>query len=463
MIKEVMKVNDNIFRAYDLRGIYGEELNEKTSYYIGVAFGNNIKAKGKTVAIVGYDNRASSVSLSKNLISGIVDVGIDVINIGLVTTPMFSYAREYFNISSGIVVTASHSPSEYNGMKIAFDESGRIYGDIIQSFKEEVKGFINHFDRSTRGIVKEVNIRDPYLQMLSEKITLGNRKLKVVIDCGNGTGSIIAEEVFKRAGCEVIPLYCDSDSKFPNHHPDPAVEKNVEDLKTMVASHKADLGIGFDGDADRVGLVDEKGQMVFGDMVMAIICRDLMPRLTDKKVLIDVKCSKALEDEIVKLGGKAVYSRTGHSYMKKIMDDEHFVFGGELSGHFFFSDEFYGYDDGMYAALRLLRILSNTDKPFSGLLDGLNKYYATPEIIVKATDNTKFKIIDEVVSYAKNRNYETLTIDGTRVLFSDGWALMRASNTGPNITMRFEAVSEERLSAIKDEFEQVLKSIMEKH
>jgi len=463
MIKEVMKVNENIFRAYDLRGIYGEELDEKTSYYIGVAFGNNIKQKGKTEAIIGYDNRFSSISLCEKLIEGINDAGVSVVNIGLVTTPMFYYARIYLNIPSGIVITASHSPSIYNGMKIALDEEGCIYGEMIQAFKEEVKSVINNFSSTSKGSVKNVDIKDAYLEMLQEKITLGNRKIKVVIDCGNGTGSIVAEEIFKNAGCEVVPLFCDSDPSFPNHHPDPAVEDNLTALKEKVLSTHADLGIGFDGDADRVGIIDELGQMIYSDMFMAIIWRDLMPRLTDKKALLDIKCSKALEDEIVKLGGKPVYNRTGHSYMKKAMRDGGFAFGGELSGHVFFADEFYGHDDGMYAALRLLRILSNTDKPLSSLLDGINKYYATPEIMVKVTDDTKFKIIEEVISYAKDKKYEMLTLDGIRVLFSDGWALIRASNTGPNLSMRFEAVTEDRLEAIQKEFATVLEDIMKKY
>ncbi|MDD4411668.1 MAG: phosphomannomutase/phosphoglucomutase [Bacilli bacterium] len=458
-----MKVKENIFRAYDLRGIYGEELDEKTSYYIGVAFGNNIKQKGKKEAIIAYDNRASSISLCEKLIEGITDTGISVVNIGLATTPMFYYARIYLNIPSGIIITASHSPSIYNGMKIALDEEGCIYGEMIQDFKEEVKGVLDNFAPISKGSVKEFDIKDAYLLMLKEKITLGNRKIKVVIDCGNGTGSIVAEEIFKNAGCEVVPLFCDSDPNFPNHHPDPAVEENLKVLKETVLSTKADLGIGFDGDADRIGIIDEQGKMIFSDMFMVIIWRDLMPRLTDKKGLIDVKCSKALEDEIVKLGGKPVYNRTGHSYMKKAMRDGGFAFGGELSGHVFFADEFYGHDDGMYAALRLLRILSNKDKPLSSLLDGINKYYATPEIMAKATDDTKFKIIDEVIAYAKQKNYEMLTLDGVRVLFNDGWALIRASNTGPNLSMRFEAVTEDRLEEIKEEFTTVLEEVMKKY
>lgn len=459
-----MKVNGNIFRAYDLRGIYGSELDDNGAYYIGVAFGLHIKSEGKDKAIVGHDNRSSSPSISENLINGITDTGIDVIDIGLAMTPMFSYAREYLKVPSGIMITASHSPSAYNGMKVYFNEEGRIYGEIIQAFKEESQKVLNNYKPDgPKGTVETFDMREPYIEMIKDKIKLGDRKIKVVIDCGNGSGSIIAKEAYESVGCEVVPLFCDSDPTFPNHHPDPAVEENMVALKQKVVEVKADLGVAFDGDADRVGIVDENGHMVYMDLYTAIICRDLLPRIDSKKVLIDIKCSKALEDEVVKLGGEPVYSRTGHSYMVQAMRKNNIVFGCELAGHVYFDDEFYGYDDGLYAGLRLIRILSNTDKSVSHLLDGINKYYATPEIIVKATDDTKFKIVSDIVDYTKEKGYNSLTIDGVRVLFSDGWALVRASNTGPNLTMRFEAISEERLTEIKNEFEQVLESVMKKY
>lgn len=456
-------MKENIFRAYDIRGIYKEELDESLAYYIGLTFGKIIKNKGKKTAIVGYDNRLSSIPLSDKLIEGITNAGIEVINIGLVTSPMFYYAREYYQIPSGIVVTASHSPSIYNGMKIAFDEEGSIFGEVIQEFKEEIKQVMNESFVIEKGNVIHKDIKEAYLEMLKSKITLGDRKIKVVIDCGNGTASIVAREVFESIGCEVVPLYCDSDPNFPNHHPDPAVESNMEDLKSKVLEVGADLGIGLDGDADRIGVIDEKGKMIYADMYMAIIWRDLMPRLTVKKALLDIKCSKALEDEIRKLGGIPVFNRTGHSYMKKAMKEGSFAFGGELSGHVFFADEFFGYDDGIYAALRLIRILSNTNKPISSLLDGINKYYATPEILIKVTDNNKLDIVNDIISYAKSACYEMLTIDGVRVLFDDGWALIRASNTGPNLTTRYEALTEDRLKEIKEEFTNALNNAIAKY
>lgn len=453
-------MNENIFRAYDIRGVYNTELDEKTAYYIGVAFGNNIKYKGMKKSIVGFDNRISSIPLSENLIKGIIDTGVDVIDIGLVTTPMFYYAREYLQVPSGIMVTASHSPAEYNGMKIALDEQGCMYGEIIQLFKEEVKSSMINFEKQALGKTENIDIKDSYLKMLNEKITLGNRKLKVVVDCGNGTGSVVAVDAFKNAGCEVIPLYCDLDSRFPNHHPDPAVEKNNEQLKAKVISEHADLGLALDGDADRIGVIDERGQMIYADMYMIIILRNLMPKMIDKKALLDIKCSKSLEDEIIKLGGKPIFHRTGPSYIKKTMREQKILFGGEFSGHMFFADEYYGYDDGIYAGLRLLRILSNTDKSLSMLLDGITKYYGTPEMLVKVTDESKNNIVNGVIAYVKDKQYKALTIDGVRVCFDDGWALVRASNTGPNLTMRFEAISKERVEQIKNEFESVIRSLI---
>lgn len=455
-------MNENIFKAYDIRGIYGDELTDEIAYYIGIAFGQKLVSLNKEIAIVGCDNRISSKPLKEALIKGILLTGIDIIDIGMVTTPIFYYAREYLEIPAGIVITASHSPAIYNGMKLSFDENGRIYGDGIQAFKEDVKKVMSGFIPKESGHLKLFNMEDEYKALMKEKITLGPRKLKVVVDCGNGTASIIAKDIFEEVGCEVVPLFCESDSSFPNHHPDPAVEENMIFLKNKVLETHADLGIAFDGDADRVGIIDELGHMVFADMYMAIILRDLLPKLTDKRALMDIKCSKALEDEIIKLGGTPVYNRPGNSYMIKTMKEQNILVGVELAGHIFFADEFYGYDDGIYAGLRLVRILSNTTKTVSQLLDGINKYYATPEILVKATDETKFIIVDEVMKYAKSKNYQMLTLDGIRVLFTDGWALVRASNTGPNITLRFEATTEERLNEIKNEFVTILNEVIKK-
>ena len=457
-------MNENIFKAYDIRGIYEKELTDDLAYYIGMAYGKHIKELSKDTVLIGYDNRPSSIPLYDNLVKGIIKTGINVVSIGLATTPMLYYARVFLKIPSSIIITASHSPSIYNGFKFSFDESGFAYGEHIAAFREEVKEMMKSpFASDKLGSVTSYDIKKPYLEMLNSKIELGNRKIKVVVDCGNGTASIVAEEAFKNALCEVIPLYCESDPNFSNHHPDPAVEANVEDLKEMVVKENADLGIAFDGDADRVGVVDELGNMIYADYVLGVLARELFTKTDDKRLLLDIKCSKAIEDDVVRNGGSVTYTRTGHSYGKKALNEGNFLLGGELSGHIYMKDEFFGHDDGIYVGLRLVRLLSNTDKPFSALLEGFNKYASTPEIKVKASDDVKFKIIDEVISYTKDKNYKLLTLDGVRVLFEDGWALVRASNTGPNITMRFEAKTEDRVKEIKEEFETVLFDIMKKY
>ena len=454
-------MKEHIFKAYDIRGIYGSELTDEVAYFIGIAYAKHLMKLGLDKVIIGYDNRFSSIPLSENIIRGITDMGVNIINLGLVTTPMVYYARVYLKVFSAIVITASHSPSEYNGLKFSFDESGFAYGEIIEAFKEEVKSVMSDFNKSNVvGKVANYDLRSAYLEMLDNKIVLGDRKVKVVVDCGNGTGSIVAVEAFERVGCEVIPLYCESDGSFPNHHPDPAVEANMKDLKHRVIEEKADLGVSVDGDADRIGVVDELGNMIYADYLIGILGRDIFRRTSDKRLLVDIKCSKAIEDDVVKNGGEVTYVRSGHSYGKKALNEGKYLLGGELSGHIYIADDFFGYDDGLYAGLRLVKILSNTDEPFSSLLNGFNKYYATPESFYKVDDSIKFKIIDEMKKYAQAKRYEILTVDGVKVLFDDGWALVRASNTGPNITMRFEAANESRLMSLKEEFEGVYNMVM---
>lgn len=453
-------MNEKIFRAYDIRGIYGEELNSTIAYQTGYAFGEELNALNEKQVVVGHDNRHSSNELADALIKGLTASGIDVINVGLVTTPMVYYSSVYYQTNPNIVVTASHSPAQYNGIKIGYSQIKSMHGEEIQNLKNRIKENMNRVLPIKEGKIIEKDIKPYYLEMLKTKVKMGSRKLKVVIDCGNGTGSVIAESVFKNTGMDIIPIFCESDGSFPNHHPDPAVIENNRFLIEKVLETKADIGLGFDGDCDRLGIIDEKGNMIYTDIFMAIIWNDLMPKLSDKKALLDVKCSKALEDEIVRLGGKPVYNRTGHSYMKNAMVEGNFLFGGELSGHVFFRDDFYGYDDGMYAALRLLKILSENDKSLSSYTKDIPKYYSTPEILVKTTDSAKFQIVERITDYAKSKGYKTLTIDGVRVLFTDGWVLVRASNTGPNLTTRYEATSEERLKEIRTEFQFELEKII---
>jgi len=455
MSLEVNKnINPQIYRGYDIRAIYGVDLDESVAYTIGLGFGSYIQDKGYTKCVVGRDNRQSGVTLTDALIKGITETGVDVTFIGLVTTPMYYFAQKELKLDPGIMVTASHNPKEYNGFKMAFDSFGNACGELIQDFRRFVEA--GNFKKGT-GIISTDDIRERYLELIKKSISLGNKKIKAVVDCANGTASIIAKEAFEMMGVELIPLYMESDANFPNHHPDPSVEENNKDLKRLVLENHADIGIGLDGDADRVGIIDEKGNMIYIDLYAIIICRDIMSKIANKSILFDVKCTKALPDEIIKLGGVPVCYRTGNSYMKAKMKQDKFPFGTELSGHVFFNDRWPNIDDGIYAGLRLIEILSKTNKKTSELLEGINKYYSTPEIKIKSTDGEKFKEIEKIKVYCENKGYNINTIDGVRAEFVDGWALVRASNTGPDITARFEATTSERAEELKEEFIKLLK------
>lgn len=467
--KLVEKINPNIYRGYDIRAIYGTDLTEDVAYTIGVSYGKYILQKGYKKCVIGKDNRASSNPLCDALVAGITCTKeIEVILIGLVTTPMYYFAQKYLNddkneIMPGVMITASHNPKEYNGLKISFDNFGNACGQMIQDFRifveETTKNLISeNFEKENCGKynIRHEDVRQEYLKLVKETINLGKRKVKVVVDTANGTASIIAKEMYEMFDLELIPLYMESDSDFPNHHPDPSVESNNADLKKAVIENKADLGIGIDGDGDRVGLIDEKGNMIYIDFFAIIIWRDIMSKVSNKRALFDVKCSKSLQDEIIKLGGIPVCYRTGNSYMKAKMKEENFAFGSELSGHVWFNDKWPNIDDGLYAGLRMIEILSNTDKTVSELLDGVIRYYSTPEIIVKSSDDEKFKIIERVKKYCLDKGYKVNDIDGVRVEFENGWALVRASNTGPNLTLRFEGITKEDMESIQNEFTKLI-------
>ena len=452
-----MKVNKLMFREYDIRGIYNEDIDEEVSYLIGRAFGSNLKRMGKKETLVGYDNRISSPIIEENLVKGITESGVNVVRLGLVTTPMYYYGWDLLNIKCGVMITASHNPKEYNGFKFSYNGIHNAYGKDVYNLYDTI---INKNFTSGNGTIINKDIKSEYIKLLWENIELGNRKLKVVYDCGNGTTSIVAKEVFNNPNIEFIPIFADSNPEFPNHHPDPCVEENLAYLKKKVLETHADVGIAFDGDGDRVGVVDEKGNMVEIDKYMIIIWRDIYNKVKNKKCLFDIKCSKALEDELIKLGVEPVCYRSGNSYTKAMSVEGDFPFSGEYSGHVFFRDKFPGYDDGIYAGLRLIEILSKTNKTVSELLLGINTYYSTKELKMKVNDEIKFDIINKVKEYCLSKNYKIITIDGVKALFDDGSAVVRASNTGPNITMRYEAKTKERLNEIEKEFTNLLNKLL---
>ena len=446
-------VNKFMFREYDIRGVYGVDINEEVSYLIGKAFGTKLASFGLNKTIVGYDNRKSSPIIEKNVIKGITECGIDVIRLGLVTTPMYYYSWDLLNIKCGMMITASHNPKDDNGFKFSYNGIHNAYGEQVRELYDIIAN--NNFITSDKiGNIENVNIKDDYIKMITSGIHMGDNKIKVVYDCGNGTTSIVADDIFNsfKDKIDLVPLFNTSDSDFPNHHPDPAVEENLKKLEAKVLETKATVGIAFDGDGDRVGVVDEKGNMVDIDKYMIIIWKSLINTNVEKKTFFDVKCSLCLKEELEKMNVNAEFYRTGNSYTKAKSVEGNYPFGGELSGHVFFRDRFGGYDDGIYAGLRLIEILTNNGKTVSEMLEGINKYYSTPEIKIHTEDNVKFNIVNKVKEYCKNKNYNILDIDGVKVFFDDGSALVRASNTGPNITARFEAKSESRLEEIKNEF-----------
>jgi phosphomannomutase/phosphoglucomutase len=451
-------INKHIFRGYDIRGIYGDDLTEDVAYTIGRAYGTClINDYKKDKVIVGQDNRYSSESLANALIEGITSTGVDVIDIGLVTSPMVYYANELYGISAGIVVTASHNPKEYNGFKIAFDEKGEICGSEIEDFRDFVFK-LNFIDGL--GSIEKVNIKDVYVDMITSKFNFKKRH-KVVVDAGNGTSSIIVRDIFDNLNLDVEYIFCDSDPDFPHHHPDPAEAENMVDLQKKVLETRAAIGVALDGDADRVGCVDNEGKVISSDYYMAIMSKYILPTVDVKKIMFDVSCSKTLSDEIRKNGGEPIVYKTGNSYIKRGMLKDGILFGGEISGHTFFKDKFYGFDDGIYAGLRMIEVIDNVTITLSEIEATLKKYYSTPVIKLSVDDDKKSEIVEKVKKYCLDKGYNTSTIDGARPEFEDGFAIVRMSNTSPKLTLRFEAETEDRLNEIKNEFESLVNKLIE--
>jgi len=435
----------HIFREYDIRGVVGQDLTPQVAFTIARGFAAYLRRESVPPrVVVGRDNRLSSPELRDAVRAGLVESGCDVVDIGTVITPTFYYARLQLGIDGGVMITASHNPAEYNGMKLARGPA-TLYGEEIQ----RVRGLAEAGDFPTgRGRVESADVVPAYREMLREKIVLGPRRLRVAVDCGNGTASLVAPEVIAAWGCDVVPQHCDSDPTFPHHHPDPVDPENVRDLIDLVRRERCDLGLGFDGDGDRIGVIDDRGTIIWGDVLMALFWREILPRYPGAAAIIEVKCSQALVEEVERLGGRPLFYRTGHSLIKAKMREIGAVFTGEMSGHMFFADEYYGYDDALYAAGRLLRLLTRAPEPLSVHLASIPRYPITPEIRVEAPDAVKFEVVAQVAEHFR-RQYPVIAVDGARVLFPDGWGLIRASNTQPALVLRAEAKDEASLERIK--------------
>ncbi|MBW1731868.1 MAG: phosphomannomutase/phosphoglucomutase [Deltaproteobacteria bacterium] len=436
-----------IFREYDIRGIVPEELNEQTVHQLGLAIGTYYVQKGVKKITLGRDCRLSSPSLFEGLSAGLLETGMDIVDVGMVPTPLLYFSIHHLKVDGGVQITGSHNPPEFNGFKVCLGEAS-IYGPEIQKVREIAES--GSFTKGT-GNMEKADVVTPYITYVTETIQTGNHKRKVVIDAGNGVAGPVATPLYKGMGFEVISLFAEPDGRFPNHHPDPTIPDNLKSLISKVQETGADVGIGFDGDADRIGVVDKDGRIIWGDQLMIIFSRDLLERYPGAKIIGEVKCSQVLYDDIEKHGGKAIMWKTGHSLIKKKMKEEGALLAGEMSGHLFFAERYFGYDDAIYAGARLLEILSKTDKGVRDLLAGVPDMVNTPEIRIDCPEEKKFTIVAELAEEFK-RDYKVIDVDGARVLFDGGWGLIRASNTQPVLVLRFEAETESRLEEIRKVF-----------
>ena len=440
------QVPAHIFREYDIRGIADGELTDENVFLIGRAYGSWLAARGVTAASLGGDARLSTPRIKTAAAQGLNAAGIDVTDIGMVSTPTFYWSLYRLPVGGGIMVTGSHNPKEFNGLKLAFDKA-TIWGEDIQEILKIIEE--NKFAAAPReGALSRADINAEYLDMLVSKITLGPRKPKVVCDCGNGAGGLYAPEFLRRIGCAVTELYSEPDGNFPNHHPDPTKRENLPKLIETVRETGADFGVGFDGDADRIGVVDERGEVIWGDRLMALYWTEILPKHPGAVAICEVKSSMALPETVEKYGGRPLWWKAGHSLVKAKMREEHALFSGEVSGHMFFADEYYGYDDSFYAAGRLARIFSNDGRKLSEIMEEIPIYPSTIETRYDCPDELKFAVVERVKERALAECLDTITVDGVRIIYPDGWGLVRASNTQPVLVARCEGRTKEALAEI---------------
>ena len=442
-------MKSHIFRQYDIRGIVGEDLDAEVTEAVGRAFGSRVRldssSRSPTVA-VGYDNRSTSPALAKGLIAGIRSAGVDVLDIGTVPTPVLYWSEVTLGTDAGVQITGSHNPPEWNGIKMTHGGSS-LYGDAIQDLLRSIQA--SNFTSGSGGY-ERIMVLDHYVDDIAGRFNL-ERPMRVAVDCGNGTGSILAVRLLEAIGVEVTPLFCESDPTFPNHHPDPTVDDNLIDLIRSVESGNHDLGVAFDGDADRIGAIDDQGQIIRGDILLLLFGLDLLKkRGPGQKLIFDVKCSQVLPELFEKAGGEPIMWQTGHSLIKNKMRETGALLAGELSGHIMIADDYLGFDDALYDACRLIEIISRSGRTLSEMVSDFPEYRSTPEIRIDVTEDQKWTVVSEALVYFKEK-YDVISVDGVRILFGDGWALLRASNTQPVIVARFEAQSESRLIEIRTE------------
>ncbi|MGA7875681.1 MAG: phosphomannomutase/phosphoglucomutase [Desulfoferrobacter sp.] len=450
-------MDSKVFREYDIRGIVDEEIKNPDVILLGRAFGTYMAGEQKKRVVVARDCRLSSKLYRELLIEGLLSSGLEVVDVGLCPTPLLYFAIRHLQADGGIMITASHNPPEYNGFKVCngFDT---ISGAEIQKLRAvmESKNLM-----AGTGHLSQYDIIKPYTEFVVQNINLA-RKLRVGVDAGNATAGPVVLPILEQLGCEVHPIYCEMDGTFPNHEPDPTVLENLQDLISLVREKKLDVGVAYDGDSDRLGVVNHLGEVVYGDKLMIIFAREILSRRPGTTFISEVKCSKILYEDIEKRGGRAIMWRTGHSLIKAKMKEEGAALAGEMSGHMFFKDRYFGYDDGIYASCRLLEILSNTGETIPELLAGVPATHTTPEIRVPCPDEMKFDVVAKATRFFKKNGYDVIDVDGARIVFPDGWGLVRASNTQPVLVLRYEAETAERLEEIRNLVEGTIESIKHK-
>ena len=447
-----MEVNQHIFRANDIRGVAYKDLTEEVVIKLGKSLGSEALERGVKDFVIGRDGRLSSPDMYEWLSGGVLSTGCNVINIGIVTSPMFYHSTFVLESASGVVITGSHNPGEYNGFKVVFNNQSTSSEEIV-SLKKRI---LNNDFKTGEGLCRDEDIKESYINEIISSVKL-NKQLNISIDCGNGSAGIIAKEVYERLGCNVRELYGDIDGQFPNHHPDPSKVENMLDLIKDVEENQSCVGLAFDGDADRLGVISSKGEIIYPDRQMILFANQVINESSAAKIVFDVKCSKLLPDEILKLGGEPLICKTGHTFIKQKIRETNAQLGGEMSGHIFFNDRWKGFDDGIYAGARMLEIIASEDT--KDIFSELPNMVSTPELNVPTSDEEKFYLVEEFIKKTDFSNAKIIDIDGIRVEYEKGWGLLRASNTSPVLVLRFEAETEDDLNHIKTIFYENLKRI----
>jgi len=448
-------MNPHIFREYDIRGLVDRDLTEEVVELLGRGLGTVVRRKGGQSVVLGRDCRESSTRFRVALCQGLTATGLDVLDVGVVPTPVTYFAANTLPVDGLAMITGSHNPPEYNGFKVGYGKT-TLHGHEIQALRQLIDA--RDFESGRVGRVAPFDIVTPYTHFIRQTVHMGRRGMRVVIDAGNGTGGEVAVPLFRTMGFDVVPLFCEMDARFPNHHPDPTVLENLQDLVAAVAREKAEVGIAYDGDADRIGVIDDRGQVLWGDQLMILFARSVLAEVPGSAIVGEVKCSATLYDDIARLGGKPIMWKAGHSLIKAKMKETGAQLAGEMSGHIFFKHRYFGFDDAIYSSARLLEILTHTDRPLSALLADVPKTHASPEIRFDVPEEKKFALVRRATELLRTAGHDIIDVDGVRVTFPDGWGLIRASNTQPLLVLRFEARTPERLAEIQKLIESTVAS-----